>query len=124
MLLGVGVGGVVVPTLATYRLPAASRAIPWGLSSWVRSPLIVRMGAALPLAPRLYTVMLLVLELATKVSPAAFTATPDGLVSPLIVRIGAAGDLSKRGGMGGLSPPEMGRHNGEIKTPRAAKISH
>src|SRR2546426_2238245 len=108
MLLGVGVGGVVVPTLATYRLPAASRAIPWGLSSWVRSPLIVRMGAALPLAPRLYTVMLLVLELATKVSPAAFTATPDGLVSPLIVRLGAAGPVEEGGVIRGASPPPVG----------------
>src|SRR2546425_11153960 len=115
MLLGVGVGGVVVPALATYRLPAASRAIPWGLSSWVRSPLMVGMGAVLPLAPRLYTVMLLVLELATKVSPAAFTATPDGLVSPLIVRIGAAGPLEKGGEMVRMSPAGVAAHKGKCE---------
>src|SRR2546422_10826184 len=99
MLLGVEVGGVVVPTLATYRLPGDSRAIPWGLSSWVRSPLMVRMGAALPVAPRLYTVMLLVLELATNSSPAAFRVTPDGLASmvlpPPMMRLGAMLPLVK-----------------------------
>src|SRR6266702_6016134 len=40
-----------LPALATYRLPAASRAMPTGPFIPVWAPVIVRVGAAVPPAP-------------------------------------------------------------------------
>src|SRR5437667_11292200 len=90
-----------LPRLPTYRLPAASKAMPCGKSRCVFGPTIESVGGTSPVAPAAQIRILLTNALTTYTAPAASRATSCGLVSPVvgaaIVAVGLAAPLAAVG---------------------------